>query len=141
VSFECEEILIDEEKMFQIRSQPQMGDEETNSDENEENDLEETDSPSRVIRGQYDPDWDPSSRYLWKKLRADNKLQGVTYQLRTRQNTGSGPEGSRREELSSGTNSLSSSDVTREAQIATRSEDNDSTDTAARYTYNLRSRD
>ena len=118
-----------------------MGSSEVNSDVEEENKSEESDSPSLVKRGQYDPDWDPGSQYLRRKVRADNSSQAVTYQLRTRQRNRSGPEESRREEPSSDTDCLSNLDVARETQMATGFENNGSTDTTADYTYNLRSRD
>ena len=118
-----------------------MGNSDVNSDVEEENTSEEADSPSLVIRGQYDPDWDPGSQYLRRKLRADNSPQAVTYQLCTRPRNRSGPEESRREEPGSDANSLSNLDVARETQMATSLENNDSPDTTADYTYNLRSRD
>ena len=136
-----EEIHSDEDNKFQVRWRPQMGNDDTNSDVEKENTSEETDSPSSVRRGQYDPDWDPGSQYLRKKLGADNSPQEVTYKLRTRQKSRSGPEESRREEPASDTNSLSNLDVACETQIATHFANNDSTNTAADYTYNLRSRD
>ena len=76
-----------------------------------------------------------------KKLLADNSSLAVTYQLRTRPRNRSGPEDSKRVEPDSDTDSLSNSDVACETQIATRFANNDSTNTAADYTYNLRSRD
>ena len=62
VSFDYgEEIHSDEDNKFQIRSRTQMGNDEIRSDVEEENTSEETDSPSSVRRGQYEPDWDPGS--------------------------------------------------------------------------------
>ena len=118
-----------------------MGSSEVNSDVEEENTSEEADSPRLVMRGQYDPDWDPGSRYLRRKLRADNSSQAATYQLRTRPRNRSGPEESSREEPDSDASSLSNLDVARETQMATNFGNNDSPDTTADYTYNLRSRD
>ena len=82
------------------------------SDAEEGNASVETDSPSSVRQGQYEPEWVPGSRYF-QKLRAQDS-QEVTYQLRTRQRCRSGPEESRREEPSRDTNSPSNPDIARE---------------------------
>ena len=96
MGFDCGEEIRDEDK-FQVRSQPQMGNDERNSDVEEANASDDTDSPSSVRR-QYEPDWVPGSRYF-QKLRAENNSQEVAYQLRTRQRCGSGPEELKRKNL------------------------------------------
>ena len=57
VGFDCgEEIRDDEYHKFQVRSQPKMGNDETNSDVEEANASDDTDSPSSVRQRQYEPD-------------------------------------------------------------------------------------
>ena len=75
VGFDCGEEIRNDEDKFQVRSQPQMGNDERNSDVEEANASDDTDSPSSVRR-QYEPDWVPGSRYF-QKLRAENNSQVV----------------------------------------------------------------
>ena len=104
-----------------------------------EKEKDEIHSPSLVMPGQYDPDWDQGSSYLQTKLRADSNSKEVTYQLRTRPVCGSERE-VRREEPSSVANSQDDRETTPDMQIATHFKSSDQTITTAGHSYNLRSR-
>jgi hypothetical protein len=65
-----------------IKSNPRV--ESEDSDSTEELESGEALTPRSVRRGQGDPDWEPSSVYLQRKLRADSSPKEVAYQLRTR---------------------------------------------------------
>lgn len=64
----------------------------------EQGEPRETLTPRTVRRGQEDPDGEPSSPYVHRKLRADSSPKEVAYQLRTRSVYKQGQEVLRRDE-------------------------------------------
>jgi hypothetical protein len=101
---------------------------------------EEIHTPSPVRSGQCDPEWEPDSAHLRRKLRAGNSAREVTYQLRSRPVYEPGIEEQRREEPSSATSSQSIREPVPEVPTPTQGEDSDQATTVHGYPYNLRSR-
>ena len=119
-------------------TQPQAG---TVGNENEDNrDPSEAPTASPVTSGQCDPDWDPGSLYMQRKLRADNSSTETAYQLRTRPVNRSRPVERRCEEPGSTSRSQNNQETVQLAQKGEQPNFTNPTMEQTGHSYNLRSR-
>lgn len=97
-------------------------------------------SPSLVTRGQCDPDWEPVSAFLQRKLQTYNSKMEVTYLLGTRPVNGSGIEIEWHEELCSTSNVPRDQEAALDVPSAVPLESSDQALTTTSHSYNSRSR-